>query len=104
MNVSNSKFINFLDSPPPYDLVSEFEIGKPGTSRNKTKSNMFSFGIGRELMCKKIYAPGQVDYVDPFKPGPGSYEIDANDRLGSAGRTFKMQGRSKNMQGKYLLI
>ena len=90
-------FFIHLDSPPPYDLQSEFEIGLPGTSKSITKSNVFSFGIGRDKMSNKIYAPGQAVCEDPMKPGPGQYEIDANDRLGTAAKKYRMQGRSKNL-------
>jgi hypothetical protein len=36
-------------SPPPgsYEIKSDFEIGKPGTTTHTSKNHIYSFGIGR---------------------------------------------------------
>lgn len=48
-------------------------------------------------MSQKLYAPGQVSTNDPLKPGPGTYDMEKFDRLGSTAKKIRMQGRSKNM-------
>jgi len=46
------------DSPPPgsYTLMSEFDIGKPGTAINSKKAGLYSFGISHDFY-KKVYLP-----------------------------------------------
>ena len=54
-----------LGSPPPgsYNLKSEFEIGRPGTSNTTTKGGIYSFGIGRDKY-EKVYMPSRRT-IDP---------------------------------------
>ena len=45
------KLFNFLnlDSPPPgsYEISSDFNVGRPGTTTSTSKNHIYSFGIGR---------------------------------------------------------
>lgn len=38
--------------------------------------------------------------IDPVVPGPGTY-VPKNYTIGTEGRNFNFQGRSKNFNGKY---
>jgi hypothetical protein len=75
--------------------MSEFEIGKPGTSRASTKANLFSFGAGRNAY-EKVFNPARGSSNDPEIPGPGQYTVRIYT-MGTEGRKYKMQGRPKNI-------
>lgn len=90
-------------SPLAYEVVSEFDIGKPGTARSFGKANIFSIGLGRETY-RKVYVPGMGTSctTDSSKPGPGAYEYKINT-IGYGDKGPRLQGRSKNLQDPIVL-
>ena len=80
----------FKGSPDPglYDLKSQFEIGRPGTSNTTSKAGVYSFGIGRDKY-EKVYLPSRKITVnmDPSQPGPGTYTSSLYS-VGTEGRKF----------------
>ena len=73
-NLSQLIFL-FVVSPDPgaYNLPSDFDIGRPGTTRYKTKPGLFTFGCGRKEMEKVFVGKGLANSPDRSTPGPGTY-------------------------------
>ena len=79
-----------IESPDPgkYELRSDFDIGRPGTTNAVTKRGVYSIGIGRKYY-EKVYSPDKTQVNDPNIPGPGTYDQKAKT-LGTEGKRFKM--------------
>ena len=69
-------------------MISDFDIGKPGTANIGTKRGLYSMG-------KKV----KLDRIDGM-PGPGAYTSKLMT-IGHSGPMFNLQGRSHNVNGKY---
>jgi len=91
-------YVSILESPDPgrYNLRSEFDIGRPGTTNTVTKPCLYSFGIGRKYY-EKVYSPQNKITNDPNIPGPGCYDQSYQTVEKNKGKHYKMQGRSKNV-------
>ena len=99
---NNSNLFN-IESPPPgqYNLLSDFDVGNPKKSAI-TKGHLYSFGAPHNVY-KKVYNPDCPNPVNvELLPGPGTYN-DRTMKIGTEGRKYRMQGRSLNMSGKYLI-
>ena len=91
----------FIASPDPgvYNLISDFDIGKPGTANIGTKRGIYSMG-------KKVKNPddpmSKLDKYDGM-PGPGAYTSKLMT-IGHSGPMYNLQGRSHNVNGKFYKI
>ena len=87
----------YIASPDPgvYNLISDFDIGKPGTANIGTKRGIYSMG-------KKVKNPddpmSKLDKYDGM-PGPGAYTSKLMT-IGHSGPMYNLQGRSHNVNGK----
>ena len=91
----------YIASPDPgvYNLISDFDIGKPGTANIGTKRGIYSMG-------KKVKNPddpmSKLDKYDGM-PGPGAYTSKLMT-IGHSGPMYNLQGRSHNVNGKFSII
>lgn len=89
-----------IESPDPghYKMISDFDIGRPGTNHSTTKRGVYSMG-------KKI--TNKIDPMDAdnykYIPGPGTYTSKLMT-IGHSGPMFNLQGRSHNVNGKCSMV
>ena len=90
----------YVDSPPPglYQLKSEFDIGKPGTSSHVTKNHIYGFGISHKAY-NKVYRPHQLAQSSSDTPGPGHYVPEIYN-IGRHSKKMSLHGKVKNIAGK----
>jgi len=77
-------------------LPSDFDIGKQDC-HYRTKKGVYSFGVGHAAY-EKVFLKAKSK-PDAVVPGPGQY-APKNYTMGTEGRNFNFQGRSKNFNGK----